>query len=449
MRLRQLTGLEQDKLRAEYEEIMKLIEHLRALLADVNLRIALIKEELIEIRDKYGDERRSQIEYSGGDVSIEDLIADENVVITISHAGYIKRTNLSEYKTQNRGGVGQKSAGTRDQDFLEHMFVATNHQYMMFFTQKGKCFWMRVYEIPEGSKTAKGRALQNLINIESDDKVKAFICTQDLRDKEYVSSHNLVMVTKQGQVKKTSLEKYSKPRVNGVAAITIKEGDELLAAQLTNGESQIILAVKSGKLVRFEETKTRPMGRTASGVRGITLKDDKDEVIGMVTVNDMSSEILVVAENGYGKRSSLDEYRITNRGGKGVKTLNITEKTGQLISINAVTDNDDLMIINKSGLTIRMAVEDLRVMGRATQGVKLINIKGNDSIAAVTKVMKDDPTEVELDEDGNPIESEVIERVKPVLEVLEDDGATDDEDEEEDEIEEEDLDDTEEDDSDE
>jgi DNA gyrase subunit A len=452
MRLRQLTGLEQDKLRAEYEEIMKLIEHLRALLADVNLRIALIKEELIEIRDKYGDERRSQIEYSGGDVSIEDLIADENVVITISHAGYIKRTNLSEYKTQNRGGVGQKSAGTRDQDFLEHMFVATNHQYMMFFTQKGKCFWMRVYEIPEGSKTAKGRALQNLINIESDDKVKAFICTQDLRDKEYVTSHNLVMVTKQGQVKKTSLEKYSKPRVNGVAAITIKEGDELLAAQLTNGESQIILAVKSGKLVRFEETKTRPMGRTASGVRGITLKDDKDEVIGMVTVNDMSSEILVVAENGYGKRSSLDEYRITNRGGKGVKTLNITEKTGQLISINAVTDADDLMIINKSGLTIRMAVEDLRVMGRATQGVKLINIKGNDSIAAVTKVMKDDPAEVELDEDGNPIEVEVIERVKPVLEVLEDDGAADeDEDEDEDEeiVDDEEGDDADEDDSDE
>jgi DNA gyrase subunit A len=450
MRLRQLTGLEQDKLRAEYDEIMKLIEHLRALLADVNLRIALIKEELIEIRDKYGDERRSQIEYSGGDVSIEDLIADENVVITISHAGYIKRTNLSEYKTQNRGGVGQKSAGTRDQDFLEHMFVATNHQYMMFFTQKGKCFWMRVYEIPEGSKTAKGRALQNLINIESDDKVKAFICTQDLKDKDYVTSHNLVMVTKQGQVKKTSLEKYSKPRVNGVAAITIKEGDELLAAQLTNGESQIILAVKSGKLVRFEETKTRPMGRTASGVRGITLKDDKDEVIGMVTVNDMSSEILVVAENGYGKRSSLDEYRITNRGGKGVKTLNITEKTGQLISINSVTDADDLMIINKSGLTIRMAVEDLRVMGRATQGVKLINIKGNDSIAAVTKVMKDDPAEIELDEDGNPIEVEVIERVKPVLEVLEDDGAVDDDDEEDEDIEdEEDIDDADEDDSDE
>jgi DNA gyrase subunit A len=440
MRLRQLTGLEQDKLRAEYEELMKLIEHLKALLEDINLRIALIKEELVEIRDKYGDARRSIIEYSGGDVSIEDLIADENVVITISHAGYIKRTNLSEYKTQNRGGVGQKSAGTRDQDFLEKMFVATNHQYMMFFTQKGKCFWMRVYEIPEGSKTSKGRAIQNLINIESDDKVKAFICTQDLKDQDYIKKHNLVMVTKQGQVKKTSLEKYSKPRVNGVAAITIKDGDELLEAQLTNGESQIILAVKSGKLVRFEETKTRPMGRTASGVRGITLKDESDEVIGMVTVdkeNINDSQILVVTDNGYGKRTKLvdddgeDVYRITNRGGKGVKTLNITEKTGKLISINAVTDADDLMIINKSGLTIRMAVEDLRVMGRATQGVKLINLKGTDSIAAVTKVMKDEVAEV-VDEDGNVIESEAIERVKPVLEVLEEEGVVEDDDSDDD-----------------
>ena len=307
---------------------------------------------------------------------------------------------------------------------------------------------MRVYEIPEGSKTAKGRAIQNLVNIESDDKVKAFICTQDLKDKEYINSHNLIMVTKKGQVKKTSLEKYSKPRVNGVAAITIKEGDELLEAKLTNGESQIILAVKSGKLVRFEETKTRPMGRTASGVRGITLKDDTDEVIGMVTVNDMSSEILVVAENGYGKRSSLDEYRITNRGGKGVKTLNITEKTGKLISINAVTDADDLMIINKSGLTIRMAVEDLRVMGRATQGVKLINIKGNDSIAAVTKVMKDDVAEVVVDEEGNVIEKEAIERVKPVLEVLEDEGTEEDDDEDESEEDEDSEDDSEDEDSD-
>jgi len=443
MRLRQLTGLEQDKLRAEYDEIMKLIQRLRDLLANKELRMELIKEELIEIRDKYGDDRRSLIEYSGGDVSIEDLIADENVVITISHAGYIKRTNLTEYKTQNRGGVGQKSAGTRDQDFLEHMYVATNHQYMMFFTQKGKCFWMRVYEIPEGSKTAKGRALQNLINIESDDKVKAFICTQDLKDKEYTNSHNLIMVTKKGQVKKTSLDKYSKPRVNGVAAITIKEDDELLGAQLTNGESQIILAVKSGKLVRFEETKTRPMGRTASGVRGITLKDETDEVIGMVTVDkdDINdSQILVVTENGYGKRTKLvdddgeDVYRITNRGGKGVKTLNITEKTGKLISISAVTDADDLMIINKSGLTIRMAIEDLRVMGRATQGVKLINLKGSDSIAAVTKVMKDDVSEPEVDEDGNVIEVETIERVKPVLEVLEDDGLVDDDEEEDEDI---------------
>ncbi|WP_306350242.1 DNA gyrase subunit A [Flavobacterium sp. '19STA2R22 D10 B1'] len=390
MRLRQLTGLEQDKLRAEYEEIMKLIDHLRELLASKELRMALIKEELAEIKDKYGDERRSVIEYAGGDVSIEDLIADENVVITISHAGYVKRTPLSEYKTQNRGGVGQKGVATRDQDFLEHLFVATNHQYMMFFTQKGKCFWMRVYEIPEGSKTSKGRAIQNLINIENDDKVKAFICTQDLKDQDYINSHYVIMATKQGQVKKTLLEQYSRPRQNGINAITIKEDDELLEAKLTTGESQVLIAVKSGKLVRFEEKKTRPMGRSASGVRGITLADEKDEVIGMVTVNDMNSEILVVSENGYGKRSSLDDYRITNRGGKGVKTLNITDKTGNLVSINNVNDTDDLMIINKSGLTIRMEVSDLRVMGRATQGVRLINIKGNDSIAAVTKVMREE-----------------------------------------------------------
>ena len=413
MRLRQLTGLEQDKLRAEYDEIMKLITSLKELLASKELRMQVIKDELAEIKEKYGDERRSLIEYSGGDVSIEDLIADENVVVTISHAGYIKRTSLSEYKTQNRGGVGQKSAGTRDQDFLEHLFVATNHQYLLFFTQKGKCFWMRVYEIPEGTKASKGRAIQNIINIEPDDKVAAYICTQDLKDQDYIKSHNLIMVTKQGQVKKTSLEKYSKPRVNGVAAITIKEGDELLGAKLTNGESQVLIAGKSGKMVRFEEAKTRPMGRTASGVRGITLKDEADEVIGIVTVNkdDINeTQILVVTENGYGKRTKLvdddgeDVYRITNRGGKGVKTLNITEKTGSLIAINNVTDDDDLMIINKSGLTIRMMVSDLRVMGRATQGVRLINIKGTDSIAAVTKVLREDEEVVELDEDGNPIE---------------------------------------------
>lgn len=406
MRLRQLTGLEQDKLRAEYEEIMKLINYLRELLANKEMRMQVIKDELVEMRDKYGDERRSVIEYAGGDVSIEDLIADENVVITISHAGYVKRTNLSEYKTQNRGGVGQKGVTTRDQDFLEHLFVATNHQYMLFFTQKGKCYWMRVYEIPEGSKTSKGRAIQNLINIENDDKVKAFICTQDLKDEAYINSHYVVMATKQGQVKKTLLEQYSRPRQNGIAAITIREDDELLEAKLTNGTSQILIAVRSGKLVRFEEEKTRPMGRSASGVRGITLADEKDEVIGMVTVNKdevNDSQLLVVTENGYGKRTKLvdddgeDVYRITNRGGKGVKTLNITDKTGSLVSISNVTDADDLMIINKSGMTIRMQVSDLRVMGRATQGVRLINIKGNDSIAAVTKVMREEEEILDID----------------------------------------------------
>ncbi len=401
MRLRQLTGLEQDKLRAEYEEIMKLITHLKELLASKEMRSQLIKDELAEVREKYGDARRSTIEYAGGDVSIEDLIADEQVVVTISHAGYIKRTSLSEYKTQNRGGVGQKSAATRDEDFLEHLFVATNHQYLMFFTQKGKCFWMRVYEIPEGSKASKGRALQNLINIESDDKVKAFICTQDLKDEAYVKSHYVIMATKMGIVKKTSLEKYSRPRANGVAAITIREDDELIEAKLTSGESQVLLAVRSGKIVRFEEAKTRPMGRTASGVKGITLQDDSDQLIGMVSVETKDvndTQLLVVTENGYGKRTKLEEdgeaiYRITNRGGKGVKALNVTEKTGSLVSINIVSDADDLMIINKSGLTIRMNVSELRTMGRATQGVRLINIKENDSIAAVTKVLREEDEE--------------------------------------------------------
>ena len=399
MRLRQLTGLEQEKLRAEYDEIMKLIAHLQELLASKEMRMNLIKEELTEIRDKYGDERRSTIEYAGGEMNIEDLIADEQVVITISHAGYIKRTPLTEYKTQNRGGVGQKSAGTRDQDFLEHMYIATNHQYMLFFTQKGKCFWLRVYEIPEGSKQAKGRAIQNLINIENDDKVKAFICTQDLRDEEYTNNHFIVMCTKQGQVKKTALEQYSRPRQNGINAITIKDGDELLEAKLTDGNSKVLIAAKNGKMVRFDESKTRPMGRTASGVRGIRLADENDEVIGLVTVSDLDSEILVVSENGYGKRSPLEAYRETNRGGKGVKAMNITEKTGALISIGAVTDNDDLMIINKSGLTIRLRVSDLRIMGRNTQGVRLINIKGNDSIAAVAKVMRDEDEETEMDDE--------------------------------------------------
>ncbi len=393
MRLRQLTGLEQDKLRAEYEELMKTIEDLKDILDKKERRMDIIKEELEVVRDKYGDERRSTIEYAGGDLSIEDMIPDEKVVITISHAGYIKRTSLTEYKTQNRGGVGQKASTTRNEDFLEHLFVGTNHQYMLFFTQKGKCFWMRVYEIPEGSKTSKGRAIQNLINIEQDDKVMAFICTQDLRDEDYINSHYVIMATKKGQVKKTSLEQYSRPRTNGINAITIKDGDELLEAKLTTGESQVMLALRSGKAIRFEEAKTRPMGRNASGVRGITLANDNDEVIGMVAVNDFESNILVVSENGYGKRSSLDDYRITNRGGKGVKTISITDKTGNLVAIKNVSDEDDLMIINKSGIAIRMEVADLRVMGRATQGVKLINLKGNDSIAAVAKVMKDDEDE--------------------------------------------------------
>ncbi|MGB0456391.1 MAG: DNA gyrase subunit A [Flavobacteriaceae bacterium] len=398
MRLRQLTGLEQDKLRSEFEELMKTIEDLKDILDKKDRRMQIIKDELAVVKEKYGDDRRSTIEYAGGDLSIEDMIPNEQVVITISHAGYIKRTSLTEYKTQNRGGVGQKASTTRNEDFLEHLFVGTNHQYMLFFTQKGKCFWMRVYEIPEGSKTSKGRAIQNLINIEQDDKVKAFICTQNLKDEEYINAHYVIMATKRGQVKKTSLEQYSRPRTNGINAITIKEGDELLEAKLTTGESQVMLALKSGKAIRFEEAKTRPMGRGASGVRGITLAHDADEVIGMISVDDMESNILVVSENGYGKRSSLEDYRITNRGGKGVKTISITEKTGSLVSIKNVTDEDDLMIINKSGIAIRMAVEDLRVMGRATQGVKLINLKGSDSIAAVAKVMKEEEEE-ESEED--------------------------------------------------
>ena len=410
MRLRQLTGLEQDKLRSEYEDLMKTIEDLKDILDKKERRMEIIKTELQEVKDKYGDERRSQIEYAGGDLSIEDMIPDEQVVITISHAGYIKRTSLTEYKTQNRGGVGQKASTTRNEDFLEHLFVGTNHQYMLFFTQKGKCFWMRVYEIPEGSKTSKGRAIQNLINIEQDDKVMAFICTQDLKDEDYINSHYVIMATRNGQVKKTSLEQYSRPRTNGINAITIKDGDELLEAKLTTGNSQVMLALKSGKAIRFEEAKTRPMGRNASGVRGITLANDQDEVIGMIAIeNPQEESVLVVSEKGYGKRTYIDDpedgeavYRITNRGGKGVKTISITEKTGHLVAIKSVTDEDDLMIINKSGIAIRMQVGDLRVMGRATQGVKLINLKGNDSIAAVAKVMKDEEDDT-LDETSESI----------------------------------------------
>ncbi len=390
MRLRQLTGLEQDKLRSEYESLVKTIADLKDILENKDRRMSIIKDELIEVKEKYGDERRSKIEYAGGDLSIEDMIPNEKVVITISHAGYIKRTPLIEYKTQNRGGVGQKASTTRDEDFLQDLFVGTNHQYMLFFTQKGKCFWMRVYEIPEGSKTSKGRAIQNLINIEQDDKVEAFICTQDLKDDDYINSHYVIMATRKGQVKKTSLEQYSRPRTNGINAISIREGDVLLEAKLTTGNSHVMLAVKSGKAIRFEESKTRPMGRGASGVRGIKLNDDEDEVVGMIALNDMDANILVVSENGYGKRSSLEDYRVTNRGGKGVKTISITEKTGVLVAIKNVNDQDDLMIINKSGIAIRMEISGLRVMGRATQGVKLINLKSEDTIAAVAKVMKDD-----------------------------------------------------------
>ena len=400
MRLQKLTGLESEKIREEHADLMKLIDHLRNVLSDEGLRMQIIKDELLEIKEKYGDERRSIIEYSASEMSIEDLIPDEDVVITISHLGYIKRTSLSEYKTQARGGVGSRSSKTRDEDFLEHLFVATNHNYLLIFTEKGKCFWMRIFEVPEGSKTSKGRAIQNLINIEQDDKIMAYINTKDLKDEDYINGHNVIMATKNGVVKKTSLEAYSRPRQNGINAITIKDGDQLLEAKLTNGTSEIILAKKSGKAIRFSEEKVRAVGRTSQGVKGVTLEGKNDEVIGMVCINDPSVNVLVVSEKGYGKRSEVGEYRITNRGGKGVKTLNVTEKTGALIAIKYVTDDNDLMIINRSGLTIRMSVSDLRVMGRATQGVRLINLKGDDAIAAVAKVEISEDAE-ELAEDLN------------------------------------------------
>lgn len=414
MRLRQLTGLEQDKLRAEYEELIATIADLKDILAREERRMDIIVEELEEIGSKFGDERRSQIDYSGGNFRIEDMIPDEQVVITISHAGYIKRTPLAEYKTQNRGGVGQKASATRNEDFLENLFVGTNHQYMLFFTQLGKCYWLRVFEIPEGSRASKGRAIQNLIQIENEDRIKAVICTQDLKDEDYVNSHYVIMATKQGVVKKTVLEQYSRPRQSGINAITVREGDELLEAKLTTGSSQVILGLKSGKAIRFEESKTRPMGRNASGVRGVTLADEKDEVIGMVAVNNLEENILVVSEKGYGKRSELEDYRITNRGGKGVKTLTITEKTGNLVAIKSVTDADDLMIINRSGVAIRISVEDLRVMGRAAQGVKVINLRADDEIAAVAKVVKeedmvdeDEVRDIEVDETNNSTDESI------------------------------------------
>lgn len=408
LRLRTLTGLEIDKIKAEYEELMKTIDYLKEVLASKELRMEIIKKELLEIKEKYGDERRSEIDYAGGDMNIEDLIPDEEMVLTISHLGYIKRTPLSEYRKQSRGGVGNRGATTRDEDFLEYMVVATNHQYMLFFTEKGKCFWMRVFEIPEGSKTSKGRAIQNLINIEPDDKVRAYIRTHDLMDEEYVNNNYVIMVTKKGVVKKTSLEAYSRPRVNGINAITIREGDQLLEAKLTDGKSEIMIASLSGKAIRFEDAKVRPMGRTASGVRGINLGSEDNEVIGMIVIRDKENEtVLVVSEKGYGKRSSIEDYRITNRGGKGVTTLNITEKTGKLIAIQSVTDNDDLMIINKSGVTIRTGVKEMRVMGRATQGVRLINLKKNDEIAAVAKVAMEEEVDMDENEMEDPMLNDV------------------------------------------
>ena len=410
LRLARLTGMELDKIRDEYEQILALILDLEDILARKERRTEIIKNELIEVKEKYGDNRRSVIEYSGGDISMEDIIPNEQVVITISHAGYIKRTPVNEYKTQARGGVGQKASATRDKDFIENLFIGTNHQYMLFFTEKGKCFWLRVYEIPEGNRNAKGRAIQNLINIEPDDKVKAFICTQDLKEQEYINNHYVIMATKKGIIKKTLLEQYSRPRQNGIVAITIKEDDELLEARLTTGNSQVMLAVKSGKAIRFPEEKVRSVGRSGSGVRGISFDDEvNDEVIGMVTIENPKEEtVLVVSENGYGKRTFIDDpdtgeavYRITNRGGKGVKTISVTDKTGNLVAIKSVLEEEDLMIINKSGVAIRMPVEELRVMGRATQGVRLINIKGNDSIAAVAKVMKEDEEEENESENTN------------------------------------------------
>lgn len=406
LRLARLTGMELDKIRAEYEEIMALIKDLEDILSNEPRRYQIIKDELLEVKEKYGDERRSEIDYSGGEMSIEDLIPDEKVVLTISHAGYIKRTPLSEYKVQSRGGVGNKAATTRDADFLEYIVSATNHQYMMFFTEKGKCFWLRVFEIPEGSKTAKGRAVQNLINIEPDDKIRAYIRTNDLKDVDYVNSMYVVMVTKNGIIKKTSLEQYSRPRVNGINAIEIREDDQLLEAKLTTGTSEIMIATKGGKCIRFPEEKVRAVGRSSIGVRGVDLSDG-DEVIGMIVVNDIENEtVLVVSEKGYGKRTAVEDYRITNRGGKGVITLNITDKTGNLIAIQSVTDEDGLMIINKSGVAIRMGMDDLRVMGRNTQGVRMINLKNNDEIAAVAKVMMDKEVEEETEETVENIDEE-------------------------------------------
>jgi DNA gyrase subunit A len=386
MRLRQLTGLEQDKLRSEYNEILKQIEYYHQILADESLRMTIIKDELFELKNKYGDGRRTEIEQNAEDFNPEDFYADEEMIITISYLGYIKRTPLSDFKTQGRGGTGSKGGATRDEDFLEHMFVASMHNTLLLFTRNGKCFWLKVWQIPEGTRTSKGRAIQNILNIGNDDKVLAYIKVKTLDDPEFINNNFIILATRKGVIKKTTLEAYSRPRINGVNAINIREGDELIEARRTGGGHEILMAIRSGKAIRFNENIVRPIGRTASGVRGITLGGDKDEVIGMICVNEPTDDILVLSENGYGKRSSLADYRITNRGGKGVKTLNVTEKTGSLISIKNVGDDNDLMIITQNGLTIRVAVKTIRVMGRAAQGVKIINLKNGDRIASVAKV---------------------------------------------------------------
>jgi DNA gyrase subunit A len=406
LRLRVLTGMERDKIKEEYNELMKLIDYLRSILNDETLRMKIIKEELLEIKEKYGDERKTQIVYAADDLRIEDMIADEDVVITISHMGYIKRTPVSEYRRQNRGGVGSKGSATRDEDFLEHLFIASTHNYLLLFTEQGRCFWMRAFEVPEGTKTSKGRAIQNLINLPPDDKVKAYINVKTLSDEEYINNNYIIMCTKNGVIKKTTLESYSRPRQNGINAITVRDGDTLLEAKLTCGTSEVMVATKAGKVVRFNEAKVRPMGRNASGVRGVTLAEEgNDEVIGMITINGHDSDVMVVSEKGYGKRSDIEEYRVTNRGGKGVKTINITDKTGQLISIQDVTDKNDLMIITKDGITIRLAVADLRVLGRNTQGVRLINLRDGDEIAAVAKVDVDPEVELVEGVEGEAIVS--------------------------------------------
>ena len=406
MRLRQLTGLEQDKLHAEYEEVMKLIEYLKNVLSDETLQMQIIKDELLEIKEKFGDKRRTEIIPAAGEFNPEDFYADDEMVITISHMGYIKRTPLTEFRRQNRGGTGARGGSTREEDFIEHLYVATMHNTMLFFTRNGKCYWQKVYDLPEGTRTSKGRAIQNLINIEPDDSVMAFINVKTLDDEEYINNNFIVLCTRRGVIKKTSLEAYSRPRANGINAITVRDGDELLEARMTNGSHEIMLAVKSGRAVRFNEATVRPMGRTASGVRGITLSGETDEVIGMITVENESADVLVVSENGYGKRSSIGDYRITNRGGKGVKTINVTDKTGKLIALKDVSDQYDLMIITEAGNVLRIPVSALRVMGRATQGVRLINLRENDSIASVAYVnVSEDDTLPETDAEAPSAES--------------------------------------------